>query len=111
LSELKHEGARSLKAWEAVKLRTAQKRGISVEIPSERFQKITRLFRAVDCANPVIDFRGRVLLGKDPALTKSLGLESKKIVETLSVNVVQGSQDGPSNINEDLSLFSSQRGF
>ena len=87
---------------------TAQKRGISVEIPSERFQKITRLFRAVDCANPVIDFRGRVLLGKDPALTKSLGLESKKIVEILSVNVVQGSQDGPSNINE-ISRFSHLR--
>jgi hypothetical protein len=79
--------------------KSAQKRGLPIEIPSERFEKVTRLFRAVDCANPVVDFRGQILLGSRLAL-KALNLEDAPTLRVTGVSVHQSGADGPSAIDE-----------
>jgi len=46
-------------------VRTASKRGSPPAIKPAAFQMATDLFRLVDCANPVVDFAGAVLLANE----------------------------------------------
>ena len=49
------------------------------------FQFLTPLFRGVDCANPIIDYHGRMILGERKAI-QTLGLKIKDLIEIKGVS-------------------------
>lgn len=70
------------------------------QLPAERwYQPITSLFRGVDCANPLIDFSGRMLIANEDIIA-SLGLDAAQQVEVKAVGLGRLSGDGQSYINE-----------
>ncbi len=73
--------------------RTALERGLKVDASGKNDQFVTSLFRLVDCANPVTDFEGEVVVAT-PDAARQLGFTGVQIaaVETLEV------PDGPKNI-------------
>jgi hypothetical protein len=74
--------------------RTAIKENIFSQPDAERFAYITDLFRAVDCANPSIDFTGRLLVGNKRA-ADICGLPAEKRVRVIGVSVEKLDGDGP----------------
>lgn len=50
------------------------------------FNHVTKLFRGVDCANPLIDFSGRLLLCSEP-LARQLALDSATMVEVTGIGL------------------------
>jgi hypothetical protein len=60
---------------------------------SEAFSEVTDLFRAVDCANPVVDFAGAVVLGRDD-------LRESRGPRVLGVGVGRTAGDGPDHADE-----------
>lgn len=74
-------------------LRTATSRGIIVKPGGDAL--VTRLFRRVDCANPVTDFEGELLVASDLACA-ALGLTGPRVLEVATSEV----DDGPENIEE-----------
>lgn len=69
-------------------------------LPGERWHKpITSLFRGVDCANPLIDFSGRVLLCH-PDLVKQLQIPADECMEVLGVGLGQLPLDGKEAIDD-----------
>ncbi|SIS62525.1 hypothetical protein [Neptunomonas antarctica] len=50
------------------------------------FNHVTKLFRGVDCANPLIDFSGRLLLCSD-SLAERLNLDKEKLVKVAGVGL------------------------
>jgi len=74
------------------------------ELPSERWYKpVTELFRGVDCANPVVDFCGRLLICSEALLAK-LGIPKADSSEIKSVGVECLDEDGPSQI-ETIAVY------
>lgn len=66
------------------------------------FEFITKLFRGVDCANPVADFSGKIVLTTTEIIDK-LKLEESLIIEIAGIaNVAVNS--GPEGINEIVSF-------
>lgn len=65
----------------------------------EWYHFITELFRGVDCANPMIDFSGRVLLLSD-AQAQSMSLEPQSLVEVKGVGLGILDHDGPEYIEQ-----------
>ncbi|MCP4298791.1 MAG: hypothetical protein GY786_24690 [Proteobacteria bacterium] len=77
-------------------LKTAKSDGIS-DLPGKQwFENVTSLFRGVDCANPLIDFEGGMILCSESFARKSkLPLENAvKILTATTVAI----EDGPKNI-------------
>lgn len=69
-------------------------------LPSENwFQPITSLFRGVDCANPLIDFKGRVLIVNE-SLAAQLGCAAQNMIMVDAVSLGQLDQDGPDQIHK-----------
>ena len=66
--------------------------------PSESWLRyVTPLFRGVDCANPLIDFEGRLLLC-DSSTLEVLGLSPKACVGVKAVCTESLAEDGPGGV-------------
>ncbi|RTE66621.1 hypothetical protein EH243_05935 [Amphritea opalescens] len=60
---------------------------LSTQLPDERwYNLITPLFRGVDCANPLIDFSGRLLIG-NPAAAKALNISPQDSIEVAAAGL------------------------
>ncbi len=69
-------------------------------LPGERwYQPLTELFRGVDCANPLVDFSGRVLLCNE-ALAEQLNIPQNERIKVPAVGVSKLEGDGPDHINQ-----------
>lgn len=67
-------------------------------LPEARwYQPLTKLFRGVDCANPMIDFSGRLLLCREAVLNR-LSLDGCLPVEVAAVATCALEHDGPEQI-------------
>jgi len=70
----------------------------AAELPDERWYKpVTELFRGVDCANPVVDFCGRLLICSEELLNK-LGINKTHASEIKSVGLARLAEDGQTQI-------------
>ena len=79
------------------------------DCPSQAWLKsVTELFRGVDCANPVIDFEGRLLLCDLPTL-EVLGLSSKACIVVKAVCTEVLDEDGPGAVETIASYQHLQR--
>jgi hypothetical protein len=67
---------------------TAKRDGAYTPPRPEAFGEVTDLFHAVDCANPVVDFAGAIVLGRD-------GLGTSTSPRVLGVGLGQTTGDGP----------------
>jgi len=85
-------------------LSTYEKRHLGeAKLPGIRwYQPVTPLFRGVDCANPLIDYSGQILLTTARGASL-LGLT--ELVEVEGVGLGEASGDGPENAKE-ISSFS-----
>ncbi|MBU2963921.1 hypothetical protein Q4508_11415 [Amphritea sp. 2_MG-2023] len=71
------------------------------QLPDERWYKlITPLFRGVDCANPLIDFSGRLLIG-NPATAEALNTPHAIEVAAVGLGCLRG--DGQEYIEQIVS--------
>jgi hypothetical protein len=69
-------------------------------LPDARwYEFITDLFRGVDCANPLVDFSGRVLL-TNSATADQLAIGNSRRLEIKAVELTRLSGDGPEFIEE-----------
>jgi hypothetical protein len=69
-------------------------------LPEEKwYRPLTELFRGVDCANPLIDFSGRVLLSTQ-ALADSLEVAVNKRLVVAGVGLHKLDGDGPEYIDQ-----------
>lgn len=70
------------------------------DVPAEnRYQYITNLFRYVDCANPVVDFQGRLLLVSSE-LADELCIEDSNRIAVGGMGITELANDGPDAIEE-----------
>ena len=77
---------------------TRTARRLNLALPGERwFGPVTSLFRGVDCANPVVDFAGRLVLCRADAAT-SAGIAREQQVAIAGIGVAALPGDGPSFI-------------
>jgi len=68
-------------------------------LPGERwYRPLTPLFRGVDCANPLVDFEGRLLVVSE-ALVRDLGIAADNTVAICSVGLGRLDNDGPGHID------------
>lgn len=74
-------------------VRTAQRNNEYKPPRPEAFGMVTELFRAVDCANPVVDFAGAVIVA-------SSSLAGDESVKVLGVGLAQTGGDGPAHVEE-----------
>jgi len=81
------------KALEANCRRTALERGLNIGEPGKNNRFITSLFRLVDCANPVTDFEGEIVIAT-PGAASRLEVNGVRI-SAVEINEVP---DGPENI-------------
>lgn len=65
--------------------------------PAKWFNQVTQLFRGVDCANPLVDFSGRLLLCSNQ-LTKRLGLNTG-VIDVKGVGLGLLDIDEPSQLD------------
>lgn len=79
--------------------RTALREGIYQLPDTSRLTYITELFRAVDCANPTVDFSGRVVL-VNSLVADVCGVPLKDRVVVSGVGLDQTAGDGPGCIPE-----------
>lgn len=70
------------------------------QLPGEHWhQPVTSLFRGVDCANPVVDFTGRLLVCSE-ALAGKLDVPEQDRIEVRSVGLGRLEGDGPDHIKQ-----------
>ncbi|MFT5722355.1 MAG: hypothetical protein ACI9W6_002684 [Motiliproteus sp.] len=68
------------------------------QLPDARwYQPITSLFRGVDCANPLIDFKGRLLIVSE-SLARQLKCAPEQMLELHAVGLGRLPHDGPEHI-------------
>jgi len=68
------------------------------QLPSERWhQPITSLFRGIDCANPLVDFSGRVLI-TDQHTAQKLNVASEHWLQVKAVGLSRLDGDGPDHM-------------
>ena len=79
--------------------RTARRKGYITPPEARWFQPITALFRGVDCANPVVDFTGRLILCSDEA-ADACGIPLGKRVSIAGIGLSELRGDGPQFIDE-----------
>ena len=73
-------------------------------LPDSRWHKlITDFFRGVDCANPLVDFSGRVLITRED-IAEKIGIHKSKWLEVKSVGLSRLEGDGP-NYLMDISRY------
>ena len=72
----------------------------SQPLPSDKwFNKVTPLFRGVDCANPLVDFEGRVLICSDEIARRlAVPAAEQVVVEGVGLGLLPG--DGPDYLND-----------
>lgn len=80
-------------------LRTVERRGEYKPPLRRHFDYVTELFRAVDCANPAVDFRGRLLVG-DAALAEELQIPPAQRVAIAGLGLGRTEHDGPAHADE-----------
>jgi hypothetical protein len=74
--------------------------GPDATLPAEHwFKPVTRLFRGVDCANPMVDFSGRLLICTD-ALANDLGIARDERIDIKGVGLRRLAGDGRDYIDE-----------
>lgn len=80
-------------------------------LPDERwYNNITPLFRGVDCANPIIDFTGRVLLC-NPEVADQLGIAASDRVAVAGVGLGFLPGDGQQHIDDIVSYEHLQQAY
>lgn len=84
------------RALEANYRRTAERRGVKIAPAGSHERPVTRLFRLVDCANPVVDFEGEVVLAT-PEAAQKLGVAAKDCARVAAVATAEV-PDGPEQI-------------
>jgi len=62
------------------------------------FEPITDLFRGVDCANPVVDFKGKLIVG-DKKTALECGVKDRDLIEIAGTGI-SSVQDGPEQIRQ-----------
>lgn len=73
------------------------------QLPDERwYSHITPLFRGVDCANPLIDFSGRILISSS-AIAEQLTIPSESCVEISGVGLGFLPGDGQQHVEDIVS--------
>lgn len=81
------------------------------QLPDERwYKKITPLFRGVDCANPLIDFTGRVLLC-NPEIADQLEIPGPQRVAVEGVGLGFLPGDGKPHLDEIVSYKHLQQAY
>lgn len=75
--------------------RTARRSGNYTPPKPEAMAMATELFRLIDCANPVVDFTGALILGN-----ASLASTSMSPIAVLGVGVARCGGDGPAYVQE-----------
>lgn len=78
---------------------TAEKEKIITQPDPRRFKYVTELFRAVDCANPSVDFNGRLIVGNKKA-RDVISTKRDQRVYIRSVAVEELKDDGPAFARE-----------
>lgn len=69
-------------------------------LPQDKwYRPITELFRGVDCANPLVDFEGRVVLVAK-SLAKQLNVDESQWIEVQGVGLSVLAGDGPEYIDQ-----------
>ncbi len=69
-------------------------------LPAEHWHApVTRLFRGVDCANPMVDFSGRLLVCSD-AMTRDLGVARSECIDIRGMGLRRLAGDGRDYIDE-----------
>lgn len=69
-------------------------------LPSERWhQPITSLFRGVDCANPLVDFSGRILITRAD-VAQQLNIPKTEWLHVKAVGLSRLDADGPDHIEK-----------
>jgi hypothetical protein len=79
-------------------VQTAKADGRYAEPKPAAFEMVTDLFRAVDCANPVVDFQAAVVVVSD-GLLRQLSLADRPI-RVVSVGLGSTAGDGPGHVQE-----------
>jgi hypothetical protein len=78
-------------------LRTARRAGLQ-DLPEARwYEPVTDLFRGVDCANPVADFAGRIVLCSED-LAAACAVPPQRCVRVLAVGLGALPVDGPKSV-------------
>jgi len=78
-------------------LRSARRAGLKGLPEGRWYEPVTDLFRGVDCANPVVDFTGRIVLGSDD-LAAACAVPTERCVRVLAVGLGALSGDGPASV-------------
>ena len=78
---------------------TAKREQIYSRPDDKWFNYVTDLFRGVDCANPTVDFSGRILIG-NKSVADICNIPEKGRVNILGVAVAETKGDGPECIPE-----------
>lgn len=80
-------------------LRTAGRSGRRLTLDQQWYEPVTDLFRGVDCANPVVDFAGRLLLCSDEVADAChIPVHERVAVSGIGLGIQPG--DGPAFIHE-----------
>ncbi|MEZ4462687.1 MAG: hypothetical protein R3E66_23760 [bacterium] len=74
---------------------TAHARGLKLPEPGQNDQMVTSLYRRADCANPVIDFEGELIVGSERA-AKMLGIPGTAVGHLRT----HREADGPDHVGE-----------
>ncbi|BBB27489.1 hypothetical protein [Amphritea japonica] len=81
------------------------------QLPDERwYNHITPLFRGVDCANPLIDFSGRILIGNEK-VTQLLDIPVAEQLEITGVGLGYTPGDGKQHIEDIVSYEHLQQAY
>lgn len=95
--------------------KTAMRRGLKVAPVGVNDRMVTELFRLVDCANPVIDFEGEVVLARSSVAAR-LEMEGVEVAAVATVEVPDGPEQvgalaGYGHLREMLAEVSEQVGL
>jgi len=78
--------------------RTYSRKNSDCNPDAKWFEYITDLFRGVDCANPVVDFKGKLIVcNKKTAV--DCGIEERDLIEIAGTGI-SSTEDGPENIHK-----------
>jgi len=79
--------------------RAWEERGERIEAKPKWFEPVTELDRRVDCANPVVDFEGAVVVAT-ASVADACAVPSHQRIRVLGVGLGRTSGDGPEHLEE-----------
>lgn len=79
--------------------RVFEESGETVEAKPAWFEPVTSLFRRVDCANPVVDFEGAVMITTAP-VAEACAAPPRKRIPVLAVALTRVGADEPDDLEE-----------